>query len=503
MQSVDYKKIVYVSFIVVLGLVLRLYFLSYMPFTNDEGAYLYDGKTILTGSLPGGDVVTKSPVVILVFAIFTHITGGSIYSARLVSLFFGFATMIPLLSIVYACYGKNLIIATTIWLLFSAPIALMGFGHTEAVACFFAGATIALAVVGLQKKKVVWWAVFCGMSFALAFGSRKINLVLLVPLVILLLQNWKRNRTFGKFLGYFSLGGAIVVLIFGVAIVKLYGFSGLNELLGGGYAHIVSSRISGDASVDVWGISTFDTIKILSRIATAQVVMVLLVVAMFFYKLFKNKKIYFSSFHIVFASWVLSQCVFYAIWPTFLPDYAADFLVPIILLSVWVISKIWEQQIFLVKLLFIVCFGFLNVLSYVSIFSAPWTGMFTAQASEKMADVMKNIVPKDDSVLTAATIIPYLSGHKTLFNISHPLWYRYEFISVGEKSIFLPSWDQVSSAIKNGEVKWILMEHLTDYAYFRNTDQLISEIGEKWELVDSVPNNTGFRSNTLKLYRRK
>lgn len=129
--------------------------------------------------------------------------------------------------------------------------------------------------------------------------------------------------------------------------------------------------------------------------------------------------------------------------------------------------------------------------------------MFSVESSGTMTETIKKLVPKDEAILTGATIVPYVSGHRTQFNISHPLWYRYEFISNERKTLFMPSWEKVASAIKNGEVKWILMEHLTDYAYFRNTDQLINLLDRDWELVATVPNDTGFRSNTLKLYRRK
>ncbi|MDO8512460.1 MAG: glycosyltransferase family 39 protein [bacterium] len=503
MKELNWKKTGLIVSVIAIGLALRLYFMFHMPFTNDEGAYLYDAKTILRGELPGGDVVTKSPVAILLFTVFTFISNGSLFSARVTSLIFGLATLLPLLIIVRYGLEKNLIMASTIWFTFSAPVVLTGLGHTEAIAGFFAATTIALAIWAVRKERLGWWIVLSGISFALAVGSRKINLVLLVPLVLLVLQKRKNIISIRKFFLLFGFGSVLVLLLLGILILKLYGYSGLGELFGSGYAHIIGSRIAGDSSVNIWGITILDTIKILGRIATAHVVIVLLAVAGIILKLtnFKNWK--FGNLLLMGVSWIVALTALYATWPTFLPDYVADFLVPITVLGVWVISKIWKQNILLVKVLVVLCFVVLNVLSYVSVFTAPWTGMFTADASETMALEMKNLIPSDQSVLTAATVVPYLSGHKTLFNISHPLWYRYDFIAEDEKNLFLPPWEKVSSAIQDGEVRWLLMEHLTDYAYFRNADQLINLLNQDWELVAVVPNNTGFRSNMLKLYRRK
>jgi len=46
-----------------IGIALRLLFLFHQPFTNDEGSYLYDARTLLEGRVPGGDALTKAPVV--------------------------------------------------------------------------------------------------------------------------------------------------------------------------------------------------------------------------------------------------------------------------------------------------------------------------------------------------------------------------------------------------------------------------------------------------------
>jgi 4-amino-4-deoxy-L-arabinose transferase-like glycosyltransferase len=497
------KEAVFFLLCLIAGLILRLYFMWHMPFTNDEGAYLYDAKTLLEGRLPGGDVLTKSPVAIILFSFFAWVTHGSLYAARLVSLFFSLATLAPILAMVFVWQKKNWPIATAVWLIFSAPVVLTGFGHTEAVACFFAGSALALFVVAFFRKNLCWLAALSGISFVLALGARKINLVLIIPLLIFVLQKHNdrksRNKIIVLFLaGLLTAGIPLCAFVFG-----LYGWDGIQEFVGLGYVNIASHRITGNANVDIWGLNILETLKIIARVATAHVVLGLLAIISVVAMLISRKRKTPDNPIWVLAAWLGVLVLLYSVWPTFLPDYAVDFLLPVTLLGVFVVGGLWGCCSLVSKAIIVGCFLALNILSYSSIIKTPWTGMFDSDGTKKMAAIMQEMIPAKEAVLTAATIVPYLSGHHTYYDISHPLWYRYEFISEKEKGIFLPPWDKVSSDVRQGNVKWILMEHLTDYAYFRNTDQLINLINQDWELVATVPNNTGFRSNTLKLYKIK
>lgn len=502
-MTLSTKRKTILCVILITGLCLRLFFLYRLPFTNDEGAYLYDAKMLLQGRLSGGDVLVKSPAAIFSFTFFDWVTRGSIYSARVAAMFWGLLSVIPLAMLVYFWRKRFEYFVAAVWLLFSAPVLLLCFGQTEASACFFGVLSLGLLVWAFNKKEFVWIALFGGAAFALALASRKTGLALIFPIGLLFFQNRADRKLFRKVLMFFACGFGVVILFFSFFVFGIYGWDGFREFLGFGYAHIAQARLAGDGSVDIWGYNFFDAFQTIARIGTAHVVLAgvgligVLVVAL------KKKWRFVDSLLAVPFVWLIGLIVIYAAWPTFLPDYAADFLVPTTLLGVLVVSSFWKQCGNISKTIIVCCFAVLNLVSYFVVAKTSWTGMFNAPSVKEMALVMQEMVPRDEPVLTAAVIVPYLSVHHTYLDISHPLWYRYDFISEKEKNIFLPAWQTVASDIQQRKVKWLLMEHLTDYAYFRNSDQLINGLDKNWELVATVPNNTGFRSNTLKLYRRK
>lgn len=496
------KEAIFFVVLVALGIALRLVFLRNMPFTNDEGAYLYDAKTILAGRLPGGDAIVKTPVAILFFSFFVGLTGGSIYAARIAVFVFGLALIFPL----WAINGegtKKRLIATALWLVSSASVVLAGLGQTETVAGFFGASAIAFLLLSLRKNttKTSQWLFLSGISFALALGTRKTSLALALPLIIVIIQNKNGWLSRKKAVFYFGSGLIVAMLFLGSFLFGLYGCPGVEEFFGGGYARIVGGKLAGDSRVDIWGVSIIDTLKILGRIATAQLALFVgtFVGLVVVWRKKGRKIIKDTLFPLV--SWIIGLFLLYLFWPTFLPDYAADFLVPATVLGAWLGAKIWERNGLIAKISVAGGFCLLNIFSYVSVISSPWTGMFSAKAVEKTALVLYNLVPRSDAVLTAGTIIPYLSGHHTPYDISHPLWYRYAFIAISEKKIFLPPWEQIASDVRTGKVKWVLLEHLTDYAYFRNEDHLIDVLKNNWDLVAVISNDTGFRDNPLELYR--
>lgn len=117
-----------------LGLMTRLIFLWHQPFTNDEGAYLYDARTLAAGEVPGGDVLTKTPVVILVFAATTALTGNALDAARYINVIAQLLTILPLVGIGQYLVGqRQRAIPAAIWLLAPATVVLMSVGHTQSI----------------------------------------------------------------------------------------------------------------------------------------------------------------------------------------------------------------------------------------------------------------------------------------------------------------------------------------------------------------------------------
>lgn len=496
-------RILWLLLFIIAGLIIRFYFARIIAFTNDEGAYLYDAKSLLSGRLPGGDFIVKSPVSALVFTFFVWMTGGSLYANRIAAICMGIFSLAPLAILLKIWKNDLRIFAFVAWLTFSGPVLLLGMGNTEAVASFFAMTSLTTFIISQKNKNNNWLSLFSGLLFVLAFSARKTNLALIVPMLVVSWQYWSGTRRWVSSFLYFVFGffGALVVIVAG--LLRLYGPNGLDAFFGVGYLSLAGEKIFGTQDINIWGIHPLETLQILSRVATSHVVLGIFFMLIFTLLFFIRgpKHITRRPYFVIF-SWNVSLFILYLFWPVFLPDYAADFLMPITIFSVLIMGELWNKYGIIGKVFFVGCFVVVNCLSFISVAQKPWTGMFTETAVRSMAIKLKQDVPQDEPILTAAVIVPYLSGHSTFLDISHPLWYRYNFISEKEKGVFLPDWESVSEIIKNGKVRWMVFEHLTDYSYFRNADQLISLLGD-WKISLIVENSTGFRSNTLRLYSRK
>lgn len=166
---------------------LHALFAWHQPFTNDEGAYLYDARTVLEGKLPAGDVLTKAPVPILLFAIGEFFTGKSLFVARMVNSIVSIATVIPLFYLLKLLIDKRAAwVGAIIWLLGSGTIVFHTMGHTQAIASFFAVSCVWLFIQGIGSQKIIATYIFyAGMCFALAYASRKTAIAVSVPSILL------------------------------------------------------------------------------------------------------------------------------------------------------------------------------------------------------------------------------------------------------------------------------------------------------------------------------
>jgi len=495
----------FVFLFLIIGILPRVFFVFNFPFSNDEGAYLYDAKTLLSAHIPAGDVLAKAPSVILSFMAGVFFTNSSLFAARFVNLILSIGTIIPLYVVAENIRKKSGKIAITIWLISSGPIVILTLGHTETGAIFFALSSLALfySALSVSGRKKFLFFFLSGIVFVLAFGARKTNLSLLVPIGIIALVNTRSTREKINIIAWFVAGAAVLFAVWFGLIVSLYGRIGLAEALGGGYFEIVTQKLAGAGKTDVWGITLAQSLKTLARIATVHFTLALLALPTIFFALFGKAKSAWKKLLAIPFSWIGALVFLYFFWPTFLLDYAADFFAPLTImfavLAVAVFKKLSRKTLFIVMIAFIL----INIMSLISAYRHPWTGMFSANGINLMAKKITKLVPTEDSILTGAVIVPYVSGHNVFGGISHPLWYTYDFISIGTKNIFLPEWKNVVEEIKNGQTKWLLMENLTDFAYFRSEDNLINRLNNDWELVTTVQNKTPFRSNTLKLYKRK
>lgn len=475
------------------GLALRVFLVGYLPFTNDEGAYLFDARLISEGHLPAGDIITKAPVPVLAFASSVWLTGHSLFANRLVTTLANVLTVFPIAWLLHRQHSQGAAIrATGLWFLCGLPIPMIIFGHTETI-----------AALGTITCFTVWWstleptntrsqtirlAVITAVVFVLAFASRKTSLVLLLPGLWLWVQSCSFQRKTAAITFCLSLVLGLIPWL--VIVHSLYGPPGVREASGVGYGSLLFSELATFSKVE----GLRHALAVAGRIGSGSIVLTLL--GLVWVGMRKRRhEVLFQALLL----WLGSLVVMYSSWPQFLPEYLIDLFLPASVLGLFAVADIWTWRPqwgrVLVATLLIITF-----INYWSAWQKPWTGMFTRSAVNQAASLLKTTVPLDQPILTAAVIVPYRSGHDVLLNITHPLWYRYQAITPTTKSAFLPPLGQVEDYLTQRRVQWALVEHLTDYAYLRHESNLIMELIDRWHLVATIPNNTGFRSNPLHLY---
>lgn len=552
------KKIRAVFLLIVVGVLTgRLFFVWHQPFTVDEGAYLYDARTILTGKVPGGDALVKSPVVVAIFSIGVYLTRYSLFAARIMQWVAVVPTTLALMFLGTTLYGRRAgYIAGALWLAGAGTIAFLTPAQTE----FFAGTfslmalTAAVGLSAAARDLAAWrrrlYAMLCGGAFFLALASRKTSLAVLPPLVLVLLMGQRREAFKVSWL-WLTLGFWLPAVATSLGLWLLYGNAGILQFWGLGYATLISEHVQG-APIHSDGGGLIWIFSILARLGGWNAVGLLVgygwLIAILARKtrvplewvgwfmaagaalllgvLQKTQQMYtlgsltaltwflwaglfcaaaLHAWHYsgrltaiaVPGLWFFSLLGLYSMWPSFLADYAGDFLLPSTLLTAAALAYMSRSR------RFIVVGGTLLVLSNLAalsnLYTHPFPAYYNRESIKQAAELMRDRVPLDELVFTGAVIIPYVSGHHVLGDIAHPLWYRYAFVQQDTKHVFLPELETVEDAVRNGQVRWALIDQLTDYAYLRNASRLVKLFDSQWESAGEVQNRTDFRSNTLKL----
>ena len=470
------------------GLLIRLLFAWHQPFTNDEGAYLYDAQAFVRGVLPGGD------------------------AARGVNILFSLLAVVPLYFFVTQLLGKQAgRWAGVFWLLFAGPATWYVFGHTQAVAVFFMFAALALwqyVLVGksLPAHKSFWLALACGSMFAFAFLSRKAAVSIFPALAALAFFATKDRMWLLKKVGTFLLGFGIIFLSWTVVIYYLYGPIGVLQHMGVGYGSLIGEHVFNPGSINPWGADIYWPFTVLGKAALGMVLGVLLGVLFLLARFYMATSLPYSpqkkmaNPETILLIWLVTSVWLFALWPTFLPEYWADVWPLFCVLAAYGIDRllVFKKALAIPTVIFLLG---INLTSLYQSWLYPWTGMFTRQAIMQAADFMKDNIPLDEPALTAAVIIPYISSHRVAGEVAHPLWYHFAFIDPKVRNTFLPSLEDLGRDLQSGKIKWVLDEQLTGYAYFFSNSPLRATFFDRFQLRHDIQNQTGFRSNTLKFYQ--
>lgn len=300
-------------------------------------------------------------------------------------------------------------------------------------------------------------------------------------------RSCKRHALSAALAGTFSL-----ILIWLTDAYLIYGIEGVKQATGIGYGEIIYQQTHGSSWTANLRWVTHTALRHFGGFAAA----IALGLAFTVHSFLKRK-----TAAAVPLSWLAALIAMYSMSPSFMPEYLIDFFAPVVILASLALSAAYNRSRSAAYVLFAAAIIASLYGSY-NTYAQPWTGMFAPSAVNLMTAELKHHVPQTEEIFTAAVILPYASGHNVPHNISHPLWYRYAFLPDNTKNTFLPPLSIIEEEIESGPVKWAVVEHLTDYAYLRHESNLITLFGKQWQLIKEIPNETGYRSNALKLYRR-
>jgi len=539
------------------GFLFRHMFAIQMPFTNDEGAYLYDARTILEGKLPGGDALAKAPVFIGAAALGMVFFGHDLMIGRYVNIVLGVLTVFPLFFLGRRFGNKGGgVAAAAVWLFTAAPALFNSYGHTQTAQMFFGSLALAFFVYAMEKKRLRLFLV-AGLVFGVSIVARKSSLALGLPILILLAiqpEGWKRKM---KFLGANAIGVLLVLCLFFGGIYILYGMPGVSYATGVSLAKTSIEQLSerGDlyATYSVKGIlplfreaiplvflalvmlgqgleQLFKRFGYYSRLvwllpvylsfAANQFIKrfeeeshlangvglfwllmpyILTLLAIYPLKRSENKDLRAKVYHFLPLVWFIAVAIFYAFWIKFNANYISEFM-PSLALSA-AIGAVYMAKSFHGKwgiLLVSTLLVWANYSSAHSSYVYEHTGTFHWSSILEAAAYLKENVPKDDLVQTGAVIIPYVSGHHVPFNVSHPTWYAYGYIEPSLRNIFMePNEIMVKTFLS--DVKWFVREKLTEFSYFLEYPMIEEAVNMRFTPVAEIEN----LSNPITIYKRK
>jgi len=550
---------IFITILVLAGIGLRMMYVNQMPYTNDEGFYLYDARTILEGLLPGGDAIAKAPIFIGATALSIAIFGHILIAGRLVSLICGMLTAWPLYILGKRIGGNRAgIIASAIWLLTGAAALFNSYGHTQSVQMFFGALTLALLIIAQEKKK--WrWFIFAGVILGVSIVARKSSLALGLPIIFILLADkttWKQ-RLLNTLV--FGLGMLCVLAVFFAGIFKLYGATGVLYATGISLAKESIDQLGdrGDlyATYSVNGILPFfrealpliflalimlgqlleRTLRrfnwLLARFAWI-IPLILAACSTNFIKNFEDKARLSSGVGLFWAAmgviiillaifplhrkeketaentgwqwlpliWFVAIAVFYAAWIKFTANYIAEFLPALVLTAAfgakWLADNFQGKKIILALVAIILVWA--NYSSAENSFKFNHTGTFHWSAILEAADYLKKNVPQNELVETGAVAIPYVSGHHVPYNVAHPTWYAYGFIEPSLRNVFMASSEKIVDAVLH-DVNWFVSDKVTEFSYYLEYPMIEKDVNDNFVLIKSIENF----SNTIRIYQRR
>lgn len=202
--------------------------------------------------------------------------------------------------------------------------------------------------------------------------------------------------------------------------------------------------------------------------------------------------------------WLAGLIIFYRGWFKFHVNYVGEFIPPLVVLAAQATLLMFERlragadlavrsRLFAMgrRVGYLAAAAVLLWALFVSnliTFMYEHTGTFDQQSLREAAAWAREHISADQPIFTGAAIVPYLSGHHTALDISHPRWYAYEFTRKDPERLqtFLPSTEAMMQAY--GQATWFLLEKQTGFSFLMEYSDIESGLERDFVTVNEVEN---------------
>lgn len=197
----------------------RIIFLSVPPFQSDESVYIYSSYAISRGEVPYRDIVLNHPPVLYVYyALIIDIVANNMEAIRFSVAILHFAVIVGVVLIIRefaSRLGHNFtmtsLIAASLLAVFPALFVFSMIGTAETILNLFLVFSTLFLIRGTHSRKSY---IISGIFFGLAFFTKFLVSLFLIPIILLLLlptNSTGLNKKIGLY--RFSIGFAFVSVV--------------------------------------------------------------------------------------------------------------------------------------------------------------------------------------------------------------------------------------------------------------------------------------------------
>ena len=553
--------------VVFIGLLVRLFYASYFPITRDEGAYIYDGLLIKEGFIPFKDFFTRSPVLIYTLSAFVAVTGKTIFAGRILSILCSLVSVFLFYLVGKELFGKRVAkIALFLFALLPSAVLQTIYAHTQPFLIFLLLLATYLFVVGFKNKKAAFF-ILSGLFLGLAILVRHSAAAYLLWEIILLLVLFGENiQTKAKSSAFIILGSLLSALPISAYLISKAGWEKIWLTLGpgllfrlgassessGGFIQILARQkipalfLISEESLLIIFLTIFFLMPFclcFLKISRKKSKIITLLVSLVYFALlfigarkmgirgefytpsvlipflaiiwiviatklldFSKKiklKVKQLSFLIPF-SFIITPLLSYGLWTKFHPNYFSEFLIGFTLAAaIFLASLKVEKMTALLKFSFTILIVATMFSSVHFALTLPHTGAFQIKPLYEARDYLRKNADPEDEIFTSAAIIPFLSGHRLVLNITHPTIYKYSWISEDIVAKLGPTLDDVQNYLEENKTPWVIVESSTRSDYFVDRADFYNYIKENYRLKKTIYNQIRNTPMPIEIYKRK